>query len=129
MMIDDQPLAPEQIEQAIREISGRIAKGVRICGDRYREYLTAEREYDRAYHRAYLAAGDRPAHERKSIAEMATLEPGPDGLSVRDRRDVADAAYRLVDRQAKALESELRALQSVGASIRAMFGVAGRGEQ
>jgi hypothetical protein len=46
----------------------------------------------------------------------------------RHERDVADAAHRFADRQARALENELRALQSVGASIRAMYGVAGRGE-
>jgi hypothetical protein len=63
-----------------------------------------------------------PAHEKKYAAELATTEE-------RAARDVADAAYRYADRLAKALESELRAYQSIGASVRATFGVAGVGER
>lgn len=113
--------APEQVENAIREISDRIARGVRVCAERYSATLEATREHDREFATAYLGASDRPAHERKYIAELATTD-------ARKRRDEADAAYKYADRQAKALELELRALQSVGASVRAMFAVAGRGE-
>lgn len=113
--------APEQIEAAIRDVSNRIANGVRICATRYEAYLKADREYDQQFAAAYLDANDKPAHERKYIAELETV-------NARQLRDQADAAYRYADRQAKALELELRALQSVGASIRTVFGVAGRGE-
>lgn len=113
--------APEQVENAIRGISDRISKGVKVCAERYTAFLTASREYDHAFASAYVAAQDRPAHERKYFAEVAT-QPA------RQRRDDADAAYRYADRQAKALELELRALQSVGASVRAMYSIAGRGE-
>lgn len=129
--MNDAPFAPDQVEDSIREVSNNIGRGVNICAAKYREYLTANADYERIWHEAYLAAADKPAHTRKSIAELATMarrHADPDGLSARDRRDVADAAYRLVDRQARALELELRALQSVGASVRAMYQVAGRGE-
>lgn len=112
---------PVAVEDAIREVANRIAKGVMVCDERYRAFLEAERAYDVAFARAYLNYPG-PAHERKYAAELATVQE-------RTARDVADAAYRYADRQAKALESELRALQSVGASMRAMFGAAGVGER
>lgn len=115
------PLNPVDVETTIREVSNRIAKGVSVCDWRYKEFLAADHAYDLAYAAAYLGA-DGPQHERKYRAELATA-------SVRQARDVADAAYRYADRQAKALEAELRAMQSVGASIRAMYQVAGVGER
>lgn len=111
---------PEQIEEAIRETSGRIGKGVSVCDKQYKAFLAADHAHEVAYAQAYLNH-DGPAHEKRYAAVIATQ-------SQRRSRDVADAAYRYADRTARALQDELRALQSVGASIRAMFGVAGRGE-
>jgi hypothetical protein len=111
---------PEQIEQSIRQVSNRIAEGVRVCSDKYRQFVDADREYDRLYAHAYLDA-DGPAHAKRYEAEIVTTD-------ARERRDVADAAYRYADRTAKALDAELRAYQSVGASIRSMYQNAGRGE-
>jgi hypothetical protein len=115
------PLNPVEVETNIRTISDRIAKGVSVCDQRYRDFLAADHQYDLAYASAYLAA-DGPQHERKYRAELATA-------GLRQARDVADAAFRYADRQAKALEAELRAMQSVNASIRAMYQVAGVGER
>lgn len=111
---------PVQVEEAIRKCANRIAEGVKICGNRYATYLEADHLYDKAFARAYLAA-DGPVHERKYTAELATD-------AERQARDVADAAYKYADRTAKAAVEELRALQSVGASIRQAYSVAGRGE-
>ncbi|SED52153.1 hypothetical protein SAMN04490240_4098 [Rhodococcus pyridinivorans] len=111
---------PVAIEEAIRDCANRIAKGVTVCSNRYSEFLDADRAYDQAFARAYIEA-DGAAHERKYIAELATADE-------RANRDLADAAYKYADRTAKALEAELRALQSVGASVRGMYQVAGRGE-
>ena len=113
---------PVQVENAIRETSNRIANSVKWCADRYQDFLTAEHALDLAFARAYLEATDRPAHERRYLAEVATA-------SERAARDVADAAYRHADRKAKALEAELRALQSLNASLRTQYGVAGVGER
>ena len=113
-------LNPVDIEHRIREVANRISAGVKVVSDRYAAYLAAEHEYDQAFAAAYLNH-DGPAHERKYVAELGTVNE-------RKARDVADAAFRYADRTAKALESELRALQSVGASIRQVYGVAGRGE-
>jgi len=89
---------PTQIEERIRDVSGRIADGVTVCNTRYTKFLEADHALDVAFAKAYMAHSG-PAHEKK-----------------------------YADRNAKALESELRALQSVGASIRSMYSVAGRGE-
>lgn len=112
---------PVTVEQNIRACSERIANGVRICNERYAAFLNADREYDAAVARAYLTH-EGPAHEKKHVAELATQKE-------RAARDAADAAYRYADRQAKALVEELSAWQSVGASVRAMYGVAGKGER
>lgn len=114
-----EPLNPVDIERNIRVVSTRIAEGVRVCDREYRKYLAAQHAYDLAFARAYMAH-DGPAHEKKYAAELATR-------AEREARDVADASYRYADRQAKALQDELRAWQSVGASVRSMYAVAGVG--
>lgn len=113
-------LNPVDVENSIRGVSNRIGKGVQVCDERYRTFLQADHTLDLAYARAYMAH-EGPAHEKKYAAELATEQE-------RAARDVADAAYRYADRQAKALDLELRAMQSVGASVRAMYATAGRGE-
>lgn len=111
---------PVAIEAAIRDCANRIAKGVGVCDTRYREFLDADRAYDRAFAGAFLEH-DGPQTEKRYAAEQATQEE-------RRVRDIADAAYKHADRLAKALTEELRSWQSVSASVRAMYAVAGRGE-
>lgn len=118
--MDNQPLNPVEIESAIRELNTRIAKGVRVFSDRYSEFLEADRHFDREYAQAYLAA-DGSIKDKEQSAKIQTMP-------AREERDIAEVAYKHADRLAKALELELRAYQSIGASIRAMYGTAGRGE-
>jgi hypothetical protein len=112
-------LNPVDIENGIRQCSDRIAASVSECSRRYSTFLAADRAFDQAFAYAYLNA-DGPAHERKFAAELATA-------AEREARDVADAAYRYADRLAKALELELRAYQSLSASVRTMYGAVGSG--
>ena len=114
-------LNPVAIETRIRDISNRIAQSAGVCNERYSNFARTSHAYELAYAKAYMAY-DGPAHAKKYQAEIDTEQE-------RTARDVADAAYRYADRLAKALESELRAYQSIGASVRATFAVAGRGEQ
>lgn len=107
-------LNPVDVEAAIRDLANRISRGVGTVSQQYDAFLAAERAYDQAFARAYLTA-EGAAHERKYRAELATT-------AEREARDVADAAFRYADRTAKALENELRAYQSIGASVRAMYG-------
>lgn len=113
-------LNPVDIERHIRGISDRIARGVPIVSKSYGDYLRLDQAYDLAFARAYMAH-DGPAHEKKYQAELDTVEQ-------RTARDAADVAHRYAKDQAEALREELRAYQSVGASVRAMYAIAGRGE-
>jgi hypothetical protein len=112
--VNDEVLNPVDIETAIRRCADRVHEGVKVTTDRERIAREADRLYDRAYAHAYLAA-EGPAHEKKYRAELATA-------AERDARDVAEVAFRHAERTARAVEAELRAWQSVGASIRTMYG-------
>lgn len=59
--------------------------------------------------------------DRESFAILHSMDE-------REARDVAEIAYRHADKIHKALDSELRAWQSIGASVRQQYAVAGRGE-
>jgi hypothetical protein len=113
-------LNPVQVEERIRQLGEGISNMVGACDRAYREFLRADHEYDLAVARAEHAFTG-PAWRAKGEVTLQTEKE-------RRRRDDTDAAYRYADRRAKALESELRAWQSVGASVRAAYNVAGRGE-
>ena len=115
-----EPLNPVQIETALRELVNRIAKGIAVVSKQYAAFLEADRAFDREYAQAYLAAEGSIEDKKR----RATLETMP----AREERDVAEAAFKHSDRLLKALDSELRAMQSVGASVRQMYANAGRGE-
>ena len=106
-------LNPVEVEQRILELSNRIAKGVAVVTDALKARDESARNFDKEYAAAFLGA-EGAVKERE--------------MPAREEKELAEAAYRYSDRLAKALELELRALQSVGASVRAMYSVAGRGE-
>lgn len=116
--MNDEPLSPVLIESHIRGLVTRISKGIQITSDRYAEFTEADRAYDQAQARAYLEA-EGPVKEREAQTELATVEE-------RERRDVAEVAFRHADRLSKALDLELRAYQSLSASVRLAYGNAGR---
>ena len=120
MAQDNTPLSPVQVEEHIRELVNRIAKGIQVCSKRYSEFLDADRAFDREYAQAYLEA-EGSIKDKEMQAKVQTMP-------AREERDIADAAYRHADRLSKALDSELRAFQSLGASVRQMYANAGRGE-
>lgn len=110
------PLNPVDIEQSIRETANDIARGVWVVSNAESKAREAHRVYDRAFAAAYLAA-EGPAHEKKYHAELATK-------AERDDLDVQELAFKHAERTAKSLEAKLRAFQSVGASVRQMYGAA-----
>ncbi|MGN0095080.1 MAG: hypothetical protein ACI38U_03360, partial [Corynebacterium sp.] len=89
--------------------------------DKLRAYRKADADYDRAKARAQLAAEGKTVADREAAVELATV-------AERDARDVAEVAYSHVNRRVKAFEKELDAIRSIGANVRQMYSVAGRGE-
>ena len=116
-----EPLNPVQIESHILGLVNRIAKGIQVCDERYKLFLEADRAFDREFAQAYIGA-DGSIKDREQVAKLQTMP-------AREERDIAEAAYKHADKLAKALDTELRAFQSIGASVRQMYGNAGRGEQ
>ena len=114
----DEPLNPVQIEATMRELINRVSRGIKVTSDRYAEFSEADRLYDQAQARAYLEAV-WPVKEREAQVELDTAVE-------RERRDVAEVAFRHADRLSKALDLELRAWQSIGSSVRQAYGNAGR---
>jgi len=116
---------PVMVEQAIYRASKRIAKGVMAADSAYRAFLKADHEFDKAEAKAYLALDEKmPVHKRKfEVTLNVTVQ------AARDARDVADAAYRLVDKNMKAIQGELDALRSIGTSVRQAYATAGVGER
>lgn len=112
---------PVRVEAAIHDCAQRISAGVMKSDKAYRVFLRADHEYDLAVAKAYVGFTDKPAHERKYQAELVTVQE-------REARDEADAVYKLMDRNMKAIQSELDALRSIGTSVRQAYAVAGRGE-
>ena len=109
-------LNPVDVENTIRATANEIAGNVRVVSNAEREARRTRVVYDRAFAHAYLAA-EGPAHEKKYHAELDTK-------AERDAMEIADLAYRHAERQSRALEAKLRAFQSVGASVRQMYGAA-----
>jgi hypothetical protein len=112
--MSDDVLNPVQIEQAIRLCAERIHKGVHIVTNAEAKAKEARRLYDVAVAHAYMGH-QGPAHEKKYAAEIATQ-------TEREVAEVAELAFKHAERTAKAVEAELRAWQSVGASVRLMYG-------
>ncbi|RAV34883.1 hypothetical protein [Corynebacterium heidelbergense] len=113
-----EPLNPVEIESHIRELVNRIAKGIGVFSKRYAAFLEADRAFDRAYAQNYKDA-EGSIKDREYEADLLTM-------GEREARDVADIAFKHADKLLKALDLELRAYQSIGASVRAMYGNAGR---
>ena len=111
---------PVQVESSINEVANEIANSVTVCGDLYGKFLDADRVFDYEFAKASLSA-QGTINDKKYLATVKTIEQ-------RETRDLADAAFKLADRRSRALMEKLRALQSIGATSRAQWGVAGRGE-
>jgi hypothetical protein len=106
-------LNPVDLERSIQEISRRIHKGVGVVTEAEGNAREKRRQYDHAFAVAYMQH-EGPAHEKRYAAEVATT-------SFRAVAEDAEVAFRHAERTARALENELRATQSIGASIRAMY--------
>lgn len=112
-----EPVNPVAVENAIRDIANEIALGVQTVSAALAAFRAAERAYDLAFAREYMDFSG-PAHMRKYAAEIETTD-------LREKRDIAEAAWRLADRRARSQELELSAYQSINRSVTQMYGAAG----
>jgi hypothetical protein len=113
-VIESPTLNPADVERKIEECVNRIARGVQVVTEAERKARAAKRNFDLAFAHAYKRA-EGPVHLRKYEADILTM-------AHREEADNAEIAFRHAERTAKALEKELLAWQSIGASIRAMYG-------
>lgn len=106
-------LNPADLEKHIQEIARRIHEGVKVVTAAERDAREKRRVYDHAFAVAYMQH-DGPAHEKKYAAEVSAT-------GLRAAAEDAEVVFRHAERTARALENELRATQSIGASIRSMY--------
>ncbi|AXH67872.1 hypothetical protein J4T99_gp066 [Mycobacterium phage Bromden] len=113
---------PVSVEQDILATVNEISQGVITARDAHEKHLESEREYKRAYARAFMAHKG-PQTEKKVAANIV-----PEVMEAEDMRDAWDVAYTYAKESNKALSSKLDAIRSVGASVRQAYANAGRGE-
>lgn len=111
-----EPINPVLLEAELQRVRTHIARGVRVVSDAEAAALTAAREHDRAYARAFLA------HPGAQTEKRYAAEVDPTVVTARDARDVAELAYRHARRTAEALRDELSAFQSITKSVLALYG-------
>lgn len=110
---------PVMVEQTVLQATRDIAQGVKVVSTFHKRKLDADRAYDLALARAYMAHTG-PAHEKKHAAEIATEQQ-------RIEKDAAEVAYQHAQRQMKALEGKQSAFQTIAKSVVSMFGASGSG--
>jgi hypothetical protein len=113
-------LNPVEVENAIRTAVAEVSQGV----VEYTRVLTAlrqaERTFDLAWARSYMGATG-PVEERKQRSVLATE-------TEREALDVAEVAFKYVDKRLRAAEATLSAYQTLSKSVMAMYGAAGRAD-
>lgn len=107
-------LNPVDVEQKIQETSNRIANGVKVVTAAQREAKAKRRDFDLAYAVAYGKA-EGSIEQRKYTATIETM-------ALREEAEEAEISFKHAERTAEALEKELFAWQSIGNSVRAMYG-------
>lgn len=110
---------PPAVEAAIFETANLIEETVNTYRETHEASQRADREYDRAFARAYLDATGTQ-NDKKYQAEL-----NADVISARDAKDVAEAAYRYATSRVRALEKKLDALRSIGSSVRQAYAAGG----
>jgi hypothetical protein len=110
-------LNPADAEKWIKNVSDRIAKGVRVVTDAEKKMKAKKRAYDLAFAHAYKRAEGSEQFRKQT----ATIEAMPH----REEADNAEIAYRYAQRTAEALERELFAAMAINRNIISMYGAAG----
>lgn len=110
---------PAEVERFVEETKDAIGDAVMIMDGSEKEMDEARRAYDKAYARALLNAPG-PQYQR---AAAATLNEDVD--KAKEAYDIAKRAFHYAEREAKSLEKELFAWQSILNSVRSMWNATG----
>lgn len=112
--------SPVAIERRLADIDHAISVGVDALADAYDRYADLKNRVEIETARAYMSYSG-PAHAKKYAAILATEQ-------LRYELAIADGAYHRSKWKNEGFSEQLKAVQSIGASVRAQYGVAGRGE-
>ncbi|ADL71027.1 hypothetical protein SEQ_HALENA_62 [Mycobacterium phage Halena] len=121
-MSDTYEYNPISVEKEILTTVNEISQGVISAREAHEQKLKTEREYKRAYARAFMAHKG-PQTEKKVAANIV-----PEVMDAEDQRDAWAVAYEYAKDNNRALSAKLDAIRSVGASVRQAYANAGRGE-
>ncbi|AEK07098.1 hypothetical protein JOEDIRT_63 [Mycobacterium phage JoeDirt] len=121
-MSDTYEYNPISVEKEILTTVNEISQGVIAAREAHKQKLKTEREYKRAYARAFMAHKG-PQTEKKVAANIV-----PEVMDAEDQRDAWAVAYEYAKDNNRALSAKLDAIRSVGASVRQAYANAGRGE-
>ncbi|UEM46348.1 hypothetical protein SEA_ENCELADUS_62 [Mycobacterium phage Enceladus] len=121
-MSDTYEYNPISVEKEILTTVNEISQGVIAAREAHEQKLKTEREYKRAYARAFMAHKG-PQTEKKVAANIV-----PEVMDAEDQRDAWAVAYEYAKDNNRALSAKLDAIRSVGASVRQAYANAGRGE-
>jgi hypothetical protein len=115
---------PVMVEQAIYKAAKRISKGVMMADQAFRNFKEAEHNFDIVEAKCYVGLVGVPANAKKY---HVVLDEGVQ--AARDALIVAEAVYKKMDRNMKAIQGELDAYRSIGTSVRQAYQTAGTGER
>lgn len=110
-------LNPVQVEDGIRRAVTEVAQGVGEYSRTLAAYREAQRVFDLAWARAYMSRTG-PVEERNQSAVLSTEQ---EQLAL----DVAEVAFKYVDKRLRAAEATLSAYQTLSRSVTAAYGAAG----
>lgn len=116
-MSDTEVRDPAKVEALIEDTKDRIAAAVVIIDEAELEMKARRREYDHEFSRAMVSA-EGPEYLRKAEATMVAMPE-------KEAADNAEAAFHHAEREARSLEKELFAWQSILNSVRSMWNATG----
>jgi hypothetical protein len=108
---------PVKVEALIEDTKDRIAASVQIIDDAEQDMRTCRRAYDLAFATAMRDA-DGPEYVRKAKATITAMK-------AKEEADLAEIAFHHAQREARSLEKELFAWQSILNSVRSMWNATG----
>jgi len=108
---------PVKVEALIEDTKDRIAASVVIVDEAEQDMKTCRRVYDHKFASAMRDATG-PEYVRKAEATIAAMQ-------AKEEADLAEVAFHHAQREARSLEKELFAWQSILNSVKAMWNATG----